>query len=154
MLKVRWPKLCGWFWSFLTRPLQSRENYRNDRNISTDRNEHQHCQGKDLQSKYTIKYYVRFLKEMKCRKIENIINLGSIKLETSIHNTNISYITISFIPLDSRFIICACKFMNDHYIMMFALWLSKIQWLWKQKYCDILPSNDKCTEAAYYWKRN
>lgn len=54
-------------------------------------------------------------------KIENIINLGSIKLETSIHNTNISYITISPMPLDSRFIICACKFMNDHYIMMFAM---------------------------------
>lgn len=81
-------------------------------------------------------------------KIENITNLGSIKLETSIHNTSISYITISLIPLDSRFIICACKFMNDHYIMMFALWLSKIQWLWKQKFCDILPSNDKCTEAV------
>lgn len=28
-------------------------------------------------------------------KIENITNLGSIKLETSIYNTNISYITIS-----------------------------------------------------------
>lgn len=54
-------------------------------------------------------------------KIENIINRGSIKLETSIHNTSISYITISFIPLDSRLIICACKFMNDHYIMMFAM---------------------------------
>lgn len=54
-------------------------------------------------------------------KIENITNLGSIKLETSIHNTNISYITISPMPLDSRFIICACKFMNDHYIMMFAM---------------------------------
>lgn len=53
--------------------------------------------------------------------IENIINLGSIKLETSIYNTNISYITISLIPLDSRFIICVCKFMNDHYIMMFAM---------------------------------
>lgn len=86
--------------------------------------------------------------------IENITNLGSIKLETSIHNTNISYITISLIPLDSRFILCACKFMNDHCIMMFALWLSKIQWLWKQKYCELLPSNDKCTEAVYYWKRN
>lgn len=24
-------------------------------------------------------------------------------------------------PLDSRFMICACKFMNDHYIMMFAM---------------------------------
>lgn len=31
-------------------------------------------------------------------KIEIITNLGGIKLETSIHNTNISYITISPIP--------------------------------------------------------
>lgn len=65
------------------------------------------------------------LKEMKWKKIENIINLGSIKLETSIHNTNISYITISPMPLDSRFIIRACKFMNDHYIMMFAMIVKK-----------------------------
>lgn len=153
MLKVRWPKLCGWFWSFLTRPLQSRKIIKmtgTSAQIGINTNI---AKAKTFRANTPSNSMLDF-KRNEMETIENITNLGSIKLETSIHNTNILYITISLIPLDSRPIICACKFMNDHYIMMFALWLSKIQWLWKQKYCDILPSNDKCTEAVYYWKRN
>lgn len=77
------------------------------------------AKAKIFQSKYTIKYYVRF-KGNEMEKIENITNLGSIKLETSIHNTIISYITISLTPLDSRFIICAWKFINDHHIRLWS----------------------------------
>lgn len=39
-------------------------------------------------------------------KIENIINVGSIKLEILIYNINILYIIILFIFLDFCFIIC------------------------------------------------